>query len=204
MNPYLLENTKECIICLENINSTTTNLTLNCQHTFHKDCIDKWFQINTDNSCPICRVKPNNETIEEVHSENNINILNNINFYNERLAILCLTTTNIIVDSIFILLYDNVINLYISFFINWFGFIGAYNLKTLYLNLYLYSWVINFFIVLIDLITNFNMYLKYSIYLIFSFIIKELFAMYICIIIDDLVRKINTYNNRYLIVLDNY
>ena len=101
-------------------------------------------------------------------------------------------------------MYDSIINLYISFFINWFGFIGAYNLKTLYLNLYLYSWVINFFIVLIDLVVNFTMYLNYSIYLIFSFIIKELFAMYICVIIDNLVRKINTYNNRYLIILDNY
>lgn len=40
----------ECSICLSII---TDAFTLTCQHTFHKCCIDKWFQ--TSYTCPLCR-----------------------------------------------------------------------------------------------------------------------------------------------------
>lgn len=203
MDPDLIENNTptECIICLENINSTTTNLTLSCQHTFHQDCIDKWFQTTTDNSCPICRAKINTN-----QSNIETNILNNINFNNERETILFLSSTNILIDSIFLLSlsYDVLLTSHTSFLINWVGFIGAYNLNTLYLKLYLFSWILNFFITLIEISINFNTYLSYSIYLIASFIFREIFTIYVCVIISDLVQKINTYNNRYLVILDNY
>jgi len=209
MSLDLIENntTTECIICLENINSTTTNLTLNCQHTFHQNCIDKWFQTTTDSSCPICRTKIiTNQPNIETTSENNITILNNINFHNERETILFLSSANILIDSIFLLSlsYDVIITSHTSFLINWIGFFGAYNLNTLYLKVYLFSWIINFLITLIEVSINFETYLNYSIYLIASFVFRELFTIYVCIIISDLVQKINTYNNRYLVILDNY
>jgi hypothetical protein len=40
---------EECSICLE----SETNVTLLCNHTFHKKCIDEW--LNKKNNCPICR-----------------------------------------------------------------------------------------------------------------------------------------------------
>lgn len=40
----------ECVICLSKI---TDAFTLTCQHTFHKCCIEKWFQ--SSNTCPLCR-----------------------------------------------------------------------------------------------------------------------------------------------------
>ena len=46
-----------CTICL-NENDTSSTI-LKCQHTFHKQCINKWIdtsiQNNTDILCPLCR-----------------------------------------------------------------------------------------------------------------------------------------------------
>lgn len=39
-----------CSICLH---KNTNPFQLNCKHSFHKECIEKWLNIN--NSCPICR-----------------------------------------------------------------------------------------------------------------------------------------------------
>jgi hypothetical protein len=43
----------ECSICLEDIDSTELKLS-RCNHTFHKECIDRW--IDTFHwRCPMCR-----------------------------------------------------------------------------------------------------------------------------------------------------
>ena len=54
-----------CSICLDTINN---DLKLDCGHDFHKSCIDKWFETQTNEdhilTCPLCRFevkKPNNE-----------------------------------------------------------------------------------------------------------------------------------------------
>jgi hypothetical protein len=54
-----------CLICLQEINNNKK--TLECQHIFHKKCIEKWFYDKNPrwdeydcyrkNSCPICRKK---------------------------------------------------------------------------------------------------------------------------------------------------
>lgn len=41
----------QCSICLENIEKISNKLTLDCEHYFHKNCINKYF----DTSCPICK-----------------------------------------------------------------------------------------------------------------------------------------------------
>ena len=42
-----------CTICLEECSECVA---LKCNHTYHKDCIDKWFQTSGSNkSCPLCR-----------------------------------------------------------------------------------------------------------------------------------------------------
>jgi hypothetical protein len=52
----------ECCICLEEIKD---NHKLLCTHSYHKICIDKWFESNQ--SCPICRnievIKKNPNTV---------------------------------------------------------------------------------------------------------------------------------------------
>jgi hypothetical protein len=57
-----------CCICLEN----TINKTLNCKHSFCKECIYTWKK--TQNSCPICRklfisYKINNENVQNYIQE---------------------------------------------------------------------------------------------------------------------------------------
>ena len=48
-----------CCICLEEYKHNTYKRTLNCNHHFHKKCIDKWFRNCDDDdiSCPMCRSK---------------------------------------------------------------------------------------------------------------------------------------------------
>ena len=44
-----------CTICLEDFTVGDHLRKMNCDHIFHKDCIDDWLIRN--NSCPICREK---------------------------------------------------------------------------------------------------------------------------------------------------
>lgn len=47
---------EKCAICLDVINarrSLRSITTLRCNHTFHKNCIDRWARLR--NTCPVCR-----------------------------------------------------------------------------------------------------------------------------------------------------
>lgn len=46
-------NFKSCSICLDSFSFGQHHRILECRHSFHKKCIDKWFK--TGNNCPICR-----------------------------------------------------------------------------------------------------------------------------------------------------
>ncbi|CAN4087262.1 unnamed protein product [Withania somnifera] len=47
---------KECSICLSTIeDGELVRILPNCNHNFHVECIDKWFNCNL--TCPICRTK---------------------------------------------------------------------------------------------------------------------------------------------------
>lgn len=48
----LPENTN-CSICLEKYRASVTIVELQCNHNFHRICIDKW--IKNNHSCPYCR-----------------------------------------------------------------------------------------------------------------------------------------------------
>ena len=50
------ENEAECPICLESLNKGEYEKVLECKHTFHKKCIDRWFKKDND-FCPMCRLK---------------------------------------------------------------------------------------------------------------------------------------------------
>lgn len=47
-------NVIKCSICIENILDKDKHIT-KCEHTFHKECIDKWLESN--NKCPYCRTE---------------------------------------------------------------------------------------------------------------------------------------------------
>ena len=44
-----------CSVCIDNFDTTEKDVVKlkNCNHIFHKECIDKWIKINR--TCPICR-----------------------------------------------------------------------------------------------------------------------------------------------------
>ena len=42
----------DCSICFDKI-SDEEHSVLKCDHTFHKECIDKWFE--KSHRCPLCR-----------------------------------------------------------------------------------------------------------------------------------------------------
>jgi Ring finger domain len=49
---------ESCSICFFHMNSRNSSTLPNCNHIFHKKCIDRWKKKN--NTCPICRVKIEN------------------------------------------------------------------------------------------------------------------------------------------------
>lgn len=44
----------ECSICLQSMDSHIENIRLKCQHSFHKQCVKRWFETGTG-TCPLCR-----------------------------------------------------------------------------------------------------------------------------------------------------
>lgn len=52
---------EQCSICFNHFSIGEYKRTLDkCNHTFHKKCIDKWFNKNKNNmNCPVCRTNYN-------------------------------------------------------------------------------------------------------------------------------------------------
>lgn len=48
-------NNSECSICFESDIDNASGGALQCKHTFHNECITKWFEVSTNHSCPNCR-----------------------------------------------------------------------------------------------------------------------------------------------------
>ena len=44
---------ESCSVCLEDFKEGDTIKKLNCNHIFHKDCLEPW--LNENNNCPMCR-----------------------------------------------------------------------------------------------------------------------------------------------------
>tara|TARA_Y100000591_G_C21779793_1_gene670337 strand:+ start:160 stop:753 length:594 start_codon:yes stop_codon:yes gene_type:complete len=55
---YNSENNDMCPICYEKFNTGENVILLNCNHNFHKDCIEKWL-CECSNTCPLCKYKIN-------------------------------------------------------------------------------------------------------------------------------------------------
>lgn len=48
-------NDNQCNICLSNLNTSRGITKLKCGHTYHMECINRWFTTNRELSCPYCR-----------------------------------------------------------------------------------------------------------------------------------------------------
>ena len=57
------DNYPSCVICLSSLKNGLTVKTIYCGHTFHKECIDQWFNERTPN--PICPYRCIRETNDE-------------------------------------------------------------------------------------------------------------------------------------------
>ena len=99
-----------CVICIDNIDITDSDTTqIDCNHIFHKDCIDKWLNINK--KCPVCirnivdyksTIVKNDNVIEIQNTQNNIQN----NRFNKSISIcLCILFIPLIIISITNLLY---------------------------------------------------------------------------------------------------
>ena len=68
----------ECTICYEEIEEHETYTKWTCDHSFHKNCVQKW-----NNGCPNCRCMKNihNDNVIGKNKENvlNISLMKNIN-----------------------------------------------------------------------------------------------------------------------------
>ena len=56
LNTLILHNDlpeETCSVCLEDFKDGDTIKKLNCNHIFHKDCLEPW--LNENNNCPLCR-----------------------------------------------------------------------------------------------------------------------------------------------------
>lgn len=61
----VLNSNEDCIICFCTMNnSEKINISLECGHSFHSDCIDTWYLNNPEEFrfCPVCRKKSNTYT----------------------------------------------------------------------------------------------------------------------------------------------
>jgi len=70
VHPMDIPNDFNCSICLENRNNII--ISLECEHIFHKNCIDTWISRNiTPKTCPICR--------HELQVRRSREVVNNLN-----------------------------------------------------------------------------------------------------------------------------
>lgn len=69
------ETNLQCSICFDNLSDTC--IVLNCDHKFHRRCLNQW--LSRHNTCPMCRTRViERETSNNDHSTN-INIVQRIN-----------------------------------------------------------------------------------------------------------------------------
>ena len=56
LNEFYKKNNKECSICLESYSDNDEVVVFNClSHVYHKKCLYKWFVVEKNENCPLCR-----------------------------------------------------------------------------------------------------------------------------------------------------
>jgi len=81
-NTYCSIHMKECSICYEKLHTEETKK-IECNHFFHKRCIDDWFE--RENTCPLCRHKVDLNKFQVQIANNPLLIEMNVKFFLEKL-----------------------------------------------------------------------------------------------------------------------
>ncbi|KAG8380224.1 hypothetical protein BUALT_Bualt07G0171100 [Buddleja alternifolia] len=73
-DPTSFKDGLECAVCLCEVSEgEKTRLLPKCNHGFHVDCIDMWFQSHS--TCPLCRNPVSNELDSDSESSSNVNVV---------------------------------------------------------------------------------------------------------------------------------
>ena len=73
---------EDCSVCYSKINPKQS-LTTDCGHTFHKNCIEEWYE--RDNKCPMCRTNTQHHAFRVAISGNPLLVKMNVKFFMEKL-----------------------------------------------------------------------------------------------------------------------
>tara|TARA_Y100000389_G_scaffold27418_1_gene23520 strand:- start:2230 stop:2877 length:648 start_codon:yes stop_codon:yes gene_type:complete len=158
-----------CSICLDEITETSQISTLECNHPFHKECIEEWIKVskNKENtqelwSCPLCRMDfVNSDTlhITEETIEDGIRTFTLIKFKSDRFFIQIFTFSDIIF-SLYLISYSYNIIYVFNAFCSMYGFIGAKKLHVGYLHSYSIFCIISLILKLINITFIYYVYLQ--------------------------------------------
>ena len=107
-----LEEEDGCIICLETINETDKYIIENCDHQYHRGCIETWYNNNVEPSCPLCRRPFIDQSLINLSNQELIRMNILFNRYNEenrdrRGGYCCLIFFLLLVFFYFILVFTN-------------------------------------------------------------------------------------------------
>lgn len=97
----------ECSICLNN--NEKEKYTTQCNHTFHKDCLDEWLTYST--TCPQCRT-----TIYEHKKTYCLYLVNNFKYFLKYLCLFNIFLLLIILFRIFRDIYKNKNNVQVNIY----------------------------------------------------------------------------------------
>ena len=201
---------EECLICFENITYDTVQV-LDCNHLFHKNCVINWYNVSTQKDCPICRtvITTINDNDIDNDIDNNSEIVRNIRFNElffscQRNSLLLFIPANIFI-SIFSLIYNvNTIITSTNIILDCISYIGTYTLDLNTLYVYLILWFCKLTSILIysiyEIYNRIGLFTKNDLVInhLLLFSISEIISMYICIMVTELIGKINYYRRNYL------
>lgn len=183
----------ECAICLEQLD--INHVCLECNHSFHKECIDRWVHSNGNDTCPLCRMSIS------VHLEESFNRVAMVKFCRQQEFIKKITMfQGCVGGGLYFILSQNMWCI-IPVLFTIYGYVGAHQLDVNKLNCYLIFIGSSILIRLTDIV---DMYVQepYDVNKISTFVpIQSVFVAFDGIIfytVSNVISKIKKYKSQIL------